>query len=245
MAGTKRRSTRQAVSRISKRSIYVDPDTDDDDFDIGDGEEEYEESVTGVQPTAAQPPPRKRQKAASRTRHQTRRKSISRGKNKGVAKIKIATKRRPNSLGAPSAVKHFNGPSDGKIPDWTSLPIDILRDIFIFASQPLHAQTRTSSANIDWLVKTARVCRAFAVPALEAYYQSPSLLTSYAPHRLLALLQMESGKRYMNYNAKIKSLVIDVRRLAYSATNMGHFDLTSLVRECPMLQEVEVLHPVV
>ncbi|TKA83064.1 hypothetical protein B0A55_00920 [Friedmanniomyces simplex] len=238
-AGTKRRSTRQAVSRISKRSIYVDPDTDDDDFAVDVAGEYAPEAL------APQSPPPKRQKTAPRTRHQTRSKSVGKGKAVAKPSLKgVGKKRRLNTLGTPPAKKEFKGPSDGKIPDWASLPINVLRDIFVYASQPLHEQTRTSSANIDWLVKTARVCRAFALPSLEAYYQSPSLLTSYAPHRLLALLQVPKEKQYINYNAKVKSISIDVRRLAYSATNMGLFDITHFAEELPQLQQLEILHPI-
>ncbi|KAK0890004.1 hypothetical protein LTR02_015019 [Friedmanniomyces endolithicus] len=242
LTGMKRRSTRQAVSRNSKRSIYAEPETDEDEFDVDvDGEEEY-----APEPIAEEPPPRQqRRKPAPRTRHQTRSKSV--GKSKAVAKPSlkgVGKKRRWNTLSDPLAKgwKEFKGPSDGKRPNWTSLPIDILRDIFVFASQPLHEQTRTASANVDWLVKTARVCRAFTVPALEAYYQSPSLLTSYAPHQLHALLQKD--EQYMHYNVKVKSLSIDVRRLAYSATNMGLFDITHFAETLPQLQHVEVLHPI-
>ncbi|KAK0891709.1 hypothetical protein LTR02_013861 [Friedmanniomyces endolithicus] len=240
--GTKRRSTRQAVSRNSKRSIYAEPETDEDEFDVDvDGEEEY-----APEPIAEEPPPRQqRRKPAPRTRHQTRSKSV--GKSKAVAKPRlkgIGKKRRCNTLSDPLAKgwKEFKGPSDGRIPKWTSLPIDILREVFVFASQPLHEQTRTASANVDWLIKTARVCRAFAVPALEAYYQSPSLLTSYAPHQLHALLQKD--EQYMHYNVKVKSLSIDVRRLAYSATNMGLFDITHFAETLPQLQHAEILHPI-
>ncbi|KAK0865357.1 hypothetical protein LTR87_015445 [Friedmanniomyces endolithicus] len=242
LTGMKRRSTRQAVSRNSKRSIYAEPETDEDEFDVDvDGEEEY-----APEPIAEEPPPRQqRRKPAPRTRHQTRSKSV--GKSKAVAKPSlkgVGKKRRWNTLSDPLAKgwKEFKGPSDGKRPNWTSLPIDILRDIFVFASQPLHEQTRTASANVDWLVKTARVCRAFTVPALEAYYQSPSLLTSYAPHQLHALLQKD--EQYMHYNVKVKSLSIDVRRLAYSATNMGLFDITHFAETLPQLQHVEILHPI-
>ncbi|KAK0269785.1 hypothetical protein LTR35_012411 [Friedmanniomyces endolithicus] len=240
--GTKRRSTRQAVSRNSKRSIYAEPETDEDEFDVDvDGEEEY-----APEPIAEEPPPRQqRRKPAPRTRHQTRSKSV--GKSKAVAKPRlkgIGKKRRWNTLSDPLAKgwKEFKGQSDGRIPKWTSLPIDILREVFVFASQPLHEQTRTASANVDWLIKTARVCRAFAVPALEAYYQSPSLLTSYAPHQLHALLQKD--EQYMHYNVKVKSLSIDVRRLAYSATNMGLFDITHFAETLPQLQHAEILHPI-
>ncbi|KAK6400111.1 mitochondrial splicing system protein [Elasticomyces elasticus] len=242
---TKRRSTRQAITRRTKRSPYVDPDTSEDELAYDLETESQTGDAYAPEEAPIAEPPRKRQKTAPRTRHQTRSKSIS----KPAATRKVGAKRRPNTLHTPPSPKTFKGVSDGRVPDWTSLPIDILRDIFIYASSPIHEQTRTSSSNIDWLVKTARTCRAFAVPALEAFYSRPSLLTSQAPHRLLALLKdkdgHEEGKRaFMGYGVKVKGLEIDVRRLAYSAHNMGLFDICRLVEVCPQLQEVEILHPV-
>ncbi|KAK5729349.1 hypothetical protein LTR17_012074 [Elasticomyces elasticus] len=240
---TKRRSTRQAITRRTKRSPYVDPDTSEDELAYDLETESQTGDTYAPEEVPIAEPSRKRQKTAPRTRHQTRSKSIS----KPAATRKAGAKRRPNNLHTPPSPKTFKGPSDNKVPDWTSLPIDILKDIFIYASSPIHEQTRTAAANIDWLVKTARTCRAFAVPALEAFYIRPSLLTSQAPHRLLALLLQvkdEEGKRFMGYGVKVKGLEIDVRRLAYSAHNMGLFDICRLVEVCPQLQEVEILHPV-
>lgn len=239
LAGSKRRSTRQAVSRSKKRSIYAEPDTDDD-FDFEDGGEEEYAPEPQPEPQAA---PRRLQKHAARTRHHTRSKS-SKVKAGAQPKLKgVGRRRKWNTIGeAPK--KAFKGPSDGRVPDWTSLPIDILREVFFYASQPLHEQTRTSAGNVDWLVKTARVCRAFATPALEVYYRSPSLLTNMHPHHLLELLQMPKEKRYMDYNVKTKSLYIDVRKLAYSAHNKGLFDLSYLVAGLPQLQYMEILHPI-
>jgi hypothetical protein len=214
--------------------MYVEPDTDEE------GEEDYEPETPAA---PSRQPPRKRQKIIPRTRHVTRSKAVNKSKALAKPSLKgIGKKRRWNTVGAPPK-KEYKGPSDGKIPDWTSLPIDILRQVFDYASQPRHEQTRTASGNVDWLLKTARVCRAFTLPALEAYYQSPSLLTNLQPHHLLELLQMPAEKRYMNYNAKVKSLCVDVRRLAYTATGRGLFDVSLLVAETPQLQHLEILHP--
>jgi len=236
-AGTKRRSVRQAATR--KRSVYVDPDTDDD-FEA-EGEDDYEPD-----PEPAQAPPQKRHKGAPRTRHITRSKSTIRSRSKSVAKpgLKgVGRKRRWNFLNeAPK--KEFKGPSDGKIPDWALLPVEILRDIFVYASQPLHVQTPTSTDNVNWLMRVARICHAFGLPALEAYYLSPALLTSYWPHAILALLKKPKEERYMDYNVKVKALSIHIHQVAYTAHNRPLFDLSTLVAELPQLQHLEVLHPV-
>ncbi|EMC96549.1 hypothetical protein BAUCODRAFT_70750 [Baudoinia panamericana UAMH 10762] len=230
--GNKRRSTRQAAT---KRSIYTEPDSDDD-YDLEqDAEAEYEPE----QPLSL---PFKRAKTVPRTRHVTRSKSTPATRTAAKAVVKaVGRPRRRNTAGEPLK-KEFTGPSDRRIPDWTSLPIDILREVLAYASLPRHEQTRTASANVAWLLNAARVCRAFALPALEAYYQAPSLLTNLQPHHLLELLRME--KKYTNYNAKVKSLFVDVRRLAYSAPGKGLFDMSQLIPHLPQLHHVEIFHPI-
>ncbi|KAK4580287.1 hypothetical protein LTR86_000490 [Recurvomyces mirabilis] len=235
------RSSRSS-GRLTRQTAtsYAEPDSDPD----VDDEAGYVPVAPPQAQQAARTPPRKRQKLQPRPRPQTR--TTRRDKGKGVVKSVlrgIGKKRRWNTVSAPPK-QAFTGSSDKKIPDWSSLPINILRDIFIFASQPMHEQTRIASANVDRLLKTARLSRKFAEPALEAYYQSPALLTNLQPHHLLELLQIPKEKRWINYNAKIKSLQIDVRRLAYTATGKGLFDISLLVAECPQLQHVEILHPV-
>ncbi|KAF2168127.1 hypothetical protein M409DRAFT_65641 [Zasmidium cellare ATCC 36951] len=237
MAGLKRRSTRQAAVR--KRSIYAEPDTDDD-FEV-DSEADYEPEPD-VEETA--PPPKKR-KVTTRHKPQTRSRAKSKPANKTVRSVfKIGKPRKANSSkDVAASKKEFAGPSDHRIPKWASLPVDILRDIFIFASYPLHEGTTESGNNVSWLIKSALTCRAFALPALEAYYQSPAMLTSLHPHHLLDLLRMPKDKRWVDYSVKIKTLSIDVRRLAYVAHNKPSFDLCPLVAELPQLQHMEILHP--
>ncbi|CAK4032679.1 Hypothetical predicted protein [Lecanosticta acicola] len=231
--GTKRRSTRQAASR--KRSIYVDPETDDE------FEAESEEEFRPVEPPA--PPPKKR-KVARTTRHKPQTRSDA-AKSKQTVKsmFRVGKPRKPNSKTTTEKRQDFSGPTDNLIPQWTSLPVNILRDVFVFASQPIHEQTTEASANVAWLLRAARTCRAFALPALEAYYQSPSMLSNLQPHHFLDLLCMPSNKRYIDYNVKVQSLYIDVARLAYVAHNRPPFDLRALVAKLPQLQHMEIIHP--
>lgn len=93
-------------------------------------------------------------------------------------------------------------------------------------------------------MRAARTCRAFATPALEAYYLSPSLLNNLQPHHLLELMQIPNDKIYIDYRVKVKSLEIDIRRLTYAAHGKKKLDLSALVQELPQLQHLEVLHPV-
>ena len=145
-----RRSTRRSVRQLADRkraSIYYEPDSNDDEFGEEDG---------GEQDIPAElEPPRKRQKRDRRSKPQTRsavqsRKSWLRSKPKREEKKPAHAPRK--ALGAPIKKKEtkdwgpltFKGPSDHKTPDWTSLPIEILREIFYFASQPMHEQTTTA-----------------------------------------------------------------------------------------------------
>lgn len=232
--GTKRRSTRQAASR--KRSIYLDPETDDD-FEA-DSEEEFQPE----EPPAPAPKKRKITKA-SRHKPQTRSKA-AKSKQTVRSVFKVGKPRRPNSKSESEEKKQsFSGPTDNRTPQWTSLPLSILRDVFVFASQPIHEQTTEASANVAWLLRAARTCKAFALPALEAYYQSPSMLTTLQPHHFVEILRKPDDKRFMNYNVKVQSLYVDVRRLAYVAHNKPPFDLRTLVAELPQLQHMEITHP--
>lgn len=234
-AATKRRSHRQAATR--KRSKYVDPDTDDD-FETSDAEADYSPDPLHVadEAPAAAPAPKRRKVARKTHRPQTRSKA-AKSKPRAQTRI-IGQTRKPRATASDKAeARKFKGPSDGKIPDWTSLPLSILRDVFVFASQPL------DSDSVSWLHKAAHTCRGFATPALEAYYYSPAILNTLDPHRLLELLRIRDD-RYVNYNTKVKSLVIDMPKLSYTAHNRSLFDLSELVAELPQLQELEVINPI-
>jgi hypothetical protein len=234
-ASSKRRSARQATTR--KRSIYAEPETDDD-FAAGSGPDETYNNVEEEEAVSA-PAPKKRKTA--RHRPQTR----STAKSSIKSSFQVGKPRKANGKSMNAEEMKIVIPSDNKIPDWTSLPVDILRDIFIFASTPIHDQIQASNAaaNVTWLMRSALTCRAFSQPALEAYYQSPALLTTYHPHHLLDLLRMPKEKRYLDYNVKVKRLEVDVRRVAYVAHNKPTFKVASLIPELPQLQHMEILHP--
>ena len=237
---TKRRSARQLAGR-KRASIYYEPDSDDDFAERSEGDHD---SLPETQRR------RKRQRTKRQTRSAAQKNVRERA---GRPRKSQATKKKSNSIrpiGAPLKKREkkaagFDGPSDGKVPDWRTLPLDILRDIFIFAAQPMHEQTTTASASVTWLMRAARrTCRAFSYAALEAYYQAPYMLDNLQPHHLLELMQMPAEKTYINYNVKVKSLEIDVRRIAYSATGKARVDLSQLVEQLPQLKNFEIVHPV-
>jgi hypothetical protein len=259
MAGTKRRSSRQ----VAKRSIYAEPDTDDEDFEFEynrrrstESHEPNDDADADADYNAEPPQPApKRQRTASRRKPQTR--SSAKGQQSLKSAFRIGKARKPNSKslrsqshGEKEESKTFNGPSDGKIPDWTRLEINTLKDIFIYATLP--ADDSIVRSNTTWLFRAARTCRAFAQPALEAYYQSPALHASSHLHDFLAILEptkeqpyMEDNvkeQRYMDYNVKVKRLDIDVRALAYLAPGKSAFDLSALTRQLPQLQHMEIHH---
>jgi hypothetical protein len=227
-ATTKRRSGRQAATR--KRSKYVEPESDDDFLD--DGAEYLPKAAAPA--TAKAPAPKRRKVSRKTNRPQTRSKAA---KPKAQTRI-VGQSRKPRTTITDNVeAGKFKGPSDGKIPDWTSLPLAILRDIFVFASQPL------DSDSASWLLKTARSCRAFSEPALEAYYYAPAFLTTLYPHHLLELLRIRQN-RYINYNTKVKRLQFEMTMLSYTAHNRPLFDLSELVAELPQLHHLEITNPI-
>lgn len=242
---TKRRSARQLAGR--KRSIYYESDSEDDGVELlSDG---YDDEADAVHIAPAPPSePQRARKKAKRSRPTTRSRSTKKQPAK-PKKFKRWEKGWSKPLGSfkkkrePKVVQD-SIPSDGVRPDWSSLPVEILRDIFIFASQPLHEQTVTGSANVTWLMKTAhKTSPALAVPALEAYYLSPAFHTVTQPHHLLELLQLSMDDTYIKYRYKIKRLEINVKHLAYSSQGRSLFNLSTLVRELPQLQQLEIVHP--
>ncbi|KAF2213172.1 hypothetical protein CERZMDRAFT_40215 [Cercospora zeae-maydis SCOH1-5] len=234
MAGTKRRSTRQAATR--RRSIYLDPDTDDDfEAESEDGYTPHEQPIE----VAHEPAP-KRRKLGYRRKPHTRSKAAKTQQTSLKKAFKVGKSRKPN---AEPVKKVFDGPSDGNIPAWVELPHDVLKSIFVYAAGDTQSWTRPSHDNAAWLkLSAARVCRAFAEPALDAFYDSPGIYNTQHPHQMLDLLRTTNDQRFVNYNVKIHRLNIDLRNLAYSAPGRPVFDLLQLISELPQLQHMELLH---
>lgn len=250
MPVSKRRSARQLAGR--KRSIYYESDSDDEAVELL-SDDSGDENTHAVPASASPPPP-----TATRSRKRVKKshKPVTRShkpkpkpKAQAASQQKSRQKARNRPLGtfpkkSKTAPAKVDIPSDGVRPAWEKLPVAILRDIFIFAAQPLHEQTVNGSANVTWLMKSARkISRDFAVPALEAFYISPTFHNVVQPHYLSELLQMRPDDTYINYRTKVKRLQIDVKHLAYSAQGRPLFNLSALVRELPQLQELEVVHP--
>lgn len=95
----------------------------------------------------------------------------------------------------------------GVIPPWTDpqIPYSAWTDIFYYAAIAGH-----DSLDINWLITTATVCKAFSEAALTAIYRSPPLTTTGKAKRFAALLERPPSETVFNYRAKIETLYIDV-----------------------------------
>lgn len=132
-------------------------------------------------------------------------------------------------------------PSDGILPDWSSLPYEILLIIFKYASNPLRDDAFNATPQTTWLLKTAHVCKAFCEPALSAFYECPPLLDPLYPHGLLLLLKQDPETLAINYHAKIRKLEFDVRStLAYSAPGKGHISMADILDQVPNLSSINI-----
>ncbi|KIM99012.1 hypothetical protein OIDMADRAFT_104894 [Oidiodendron maius Zn] len=134
--------------------------------------------------------------------------------------------------------------TNGVIPPWQSLPYHVFVQIFQYASYPLYDDhTFQPLPSGSWLLKVARLCRAFAEPAFTVLYTSPPLVPMEKAHMLVDLLKMDPTALAFKYRHKVQSLRIDVGQVAaYSLPGSGHLDLFSFVKDLPRLQDLEFYH---
>ncbi|KAH8769608.1 hypothetical protein F5882DRAFT_412055 [Hyaloscypha sp. PMI_1271] len=133
----------------------------------------------------------------------------------------------------------------GVIPPWRDLPYQVLVQIFQYASHPLYDdRTFQPLPSSRWLVRTARVCHAFAEPALKVLYSSPPLVPMIQAHMLVDLLTADPASMAFKYRPKVESLQIDVDQVAaYSlGAGRGHLDLYGLIKDLPRLAALEFYH---
>ena len=244
METLKRRSARHH----RKRSLYYEPETDEEDVELLGQLDSDDDTAWGIDSFPARRAPKRLKTGERKVKPKTRSQSHKAAASRNKGKVTAAKKRRTRELGTAPGKKEkkdvgFVGPSDGIIPAWTSLPLAILRDIFVFASQPGPGQvaSETWGSRMTWLLRAARTCRAFALPALEAFYQAPALRTRAQPHHLLELVRIPERDSFINYKVKVKRLEIDFRLL--DSSRKSTFDLSALVKELPRLQHLEITHP--
>lgn len=62
-------------------------------------------------------------------------------------------------------------------------------------------------------------------------------------HKLVDLINEDSATKTFRYRRKIRSLCIDVHQvLAYSLSGSGHLDLYNLIKDLPLLEDLELFH---
>ncbi len=132
----------------------------------------------------------------------------------------------------------------GVIPPWNTLPYHILVQIFEYATYPLYDDhTFQPLPSGRWLLDVAHLCRHFAEPAFTVLYKSPPLVPMVQAHRLVDLLKQPPTSVAFKYRQKVRSLRIDVGQVAaYSLPGSGHLDLYGLVKDLPLLDELEFYH---
>jgi len=251
MAGesSKRRSVRQADTR--KRSLYLEPETDDE-FAVSDAE--GGDSVQGHEPAAAAPAVKKAKTSARRSgrppQHETRSRAAKKAKvhrlpqKTAKHKIKHASKSTKDTVVLPVI------PSDGVTPRWETLPYEVLTQVFSYA---LAAELETEAGTVagrranhpnTWLLRTARkVCRAFAEPALTAFYQSPVLLAPRWIEDLHGLVKQPDENVAFKYKMKVRRLEVASRHLELHQRASSSMLLPELVAHLPHLSELVITHP--
>lgn len=249
MATRSRRATRTkpAVSYVEPSSS--DPDSDASD-DYGEGQSVRRRSsrrVPAPKRTPAETHAPKRQRPSRETfGTDTSEDELSRPATKKTRPAKPispkSSKSVKSTLVKPKVV--LRTPSSGIIPPWQSLPYQVLTDIFEYAVQPIFDEhSFQPSPSVKWLLQMARLCRAFAEPALTVLYSSPPLVPMVQAHRLVDLLEEDPTGKAFRYRNKIISLCVDVGQVvAYTLPGSGHLDLYDLVKNLPRLAELEFYH---
>ncbi|WYZ37554.1 hypothetical protein EsH8_II_001060 [Colletotrichum jinshuiense] len=127
--------------------------------------------------------------------------------------------------------------SDSVIPNWLDPQIEhsIWVQIFQYAAVSGDEQD-TRDAN--WLLRTARVCRQFADPALTVLYKCPPVRDEVKAQGLADLLEKPPSMTAVNYRAKIEALHIDVRLISLQ----GFTSPARLMQNLPRLSEVLLVH---
>lgn len=171
-------------------------------------------------------------------------------------------KRRKSARGTsiPTATKHELVDSDivqgnGVIPDWQGqVAYEIWAQIFRYSFTPLYDQTFQPLQSVQQLLGVAKLCKAFASPALKILYESPPLVPMLRAHLFTSLIMSDpeslksasnwSKELQRNYRPWVKSLQIDVYQVAeYTLSGNGHLDLYGLIKDLPKLTELELYHP--
>jgi len=124
---------------------------------------------------------------------------------------------------------------------WHTLPYEILLQIFLYASQPLCNNLFQTTPSVTWLLRSARVCKSFAEPALSALYYAPPLAPPSRVRGLFLHLFNQSETSALNYRNKIKYLEIEATSILLQKSD-GHdpLGLEQLIRLMPQLRGIGI-----
>ena len=250
MAGesSKRRSARQADTR--KRSLYLEPETEDE-FAVSEGESSQgsEHAAACASAPAMKKAKTSRKGTGKPLQRETRSKAAKKAKAGPSPRKGKGSKPRSRHISKPTEVAVII-PSDGVAPRWGDLPYEILVQIFSFAfaaeletEEGTVANRRAHHPN-TWIIRTARkVGRAFAEPALTAFYQAPVLLANRWLEDLHALVKYPDETLTFKYKMKVRRLELSARHLESHQKGNTPWLLSELVGHLPHLSEFVITHP--
>lgn len=246
MASNSRRALRTPprASRAKPRVSYAEPSSDSDldaDDDYLDHDIVANEPIPARLPTRLPTRPQRSAKSVTPPRKRQRTASLGAGRERTPRK---------RSQYKHSSAKHTASDginiirTNGIIPPWQSLPYHVFIQIFQYASYPLYDDhTFQPLPSGSWLLKVARLCKAFAEPAFTVLYASPPLVPMEKAHMLVDVLKTDPTILAFKYRQKVESLRIDVGQVAaYSLPGSGHLDLFSFVKDLPRLMDLEFYH---
>ncbi|KAL9106919.1 MAG: hypothetical protein Q9227_008105 [Pyrenula ochraceoflavens] len=146
-------------------------------------------------------------------------------------RMKISTRLMPVQPGALSL------PPIGRIPQWATLPYEILTEIFRYAAYPLYDGLRPCPS-INWLLDISLLSKSFHEPAISTLLRSPPIYPVDRAHQLLAMLRNDVVHT-IRFGSKIKRLDVEVRSLLIRKSGIN---LSEMIRLLPGLQHLTLYH---
>jgi hypothetical protein len=141
----------------------------------------------------------------------------------------------------PPATRNRSTVITPKIPPWYSLPYEILRDIFFYASHPIQDDYFEPNVSVYWLVRTALVCRAFSDPALSVLYYAPPLYPDWRVKDLMSSLSMQGPRSTINYKSKVKYIdMLSTNVLLQKPKGPNSVSLENLIKLIPRVRGIAV-----
>lgn len=242
-----RRTTRAAVKGSAHKGKSYAESSSDSDIDPSDVESVVPTHHEPTRRATRRPAPAKNSGKPSGTTATTR-SPLKRPRIPGLHSDEYCQRKKRKSSTSPPKIRRttsdFEIITAGIIPPWQALPYECLVQIFEYATYPLYDEhTFQHLPSGKWLLGVAYLCKAFAEPAFTVLYKSPPLVPMVLAHRLVDLLKQPPASLAFKYRPKVRSLRIDVGQVAaYKLAGNGHLDLYGLLKDLPMLDELELYH---